>query len=143
MDKPLEGSLHYLRGEYAKAIAEYEREFAFIAASDHALRDRTMIELNVKLGAAYHRTGSAEDAARYLDRALKGFDALIANGADDPFTRYYVACAHALRGDVQRALDSLERVAARLPALTAARIQRDPDLDSLRGHERFQALIRP
>ena len=56
------------------------------------------------------------------------FDSLIAKGADDPFTRYYIAGLHALSGDADRAFDSLQRVAERLPALTAARVRRDPDL---------------
>ena len=45
------------------------------ASSDHALKDRTAIELNVKMGAAYHRLGRADEAARHFDRALKMFDA--------------------------------------------------------------------
>jgi non-specific serine/threonine protein kinase len=134
------GYVYYMRGEYAQAIAEYERGLAMIVASDHALRERTTIELNVKLGAAYHRSGRAAEAAQYFDRALRLFDALVGKGADDPFTRYYITCVHALRGDTERALDSLERVAAKLPALTAARIRRDPDLESLRDEPRFQAL---
>jgi hypothetical protein len=65
----------------------------------------------------------------------------VGTGADDPFTRYYIACLHALRGDAARALDSLERAAAKLPALTAARARRDVDLESLSAEPRFRALI--
>jgi tetratricopeptide (TPR) repeat protein/predicted Ser/Thr protein kinase len=136
------GYVYYLRGDYARALREYERELAFIASSDHALRERTSIELNVKVGAAYHRKGQPEDAKRHFDRALKAFDERAARGADDPFTRYYIACLHALRGDQDRALESLERVAATLPALTVARARRDPDLDPLRSNPRFIALLR-
>ena len=63
-------------------------------------------------------------------------------GADDPFTRYYVACVHALTGAADRAFDSLQKVGGKLPALTAARMQRDPDLDPLRQDPRFEALVR-
>ena len=52
-----------------------------------------------------------------------------------------VACLLALRGETDRALDSLEKVAAALPALTRARIRRDVDLESLRGLPRFEALL--
>jgi non-specific serine/threonine protein kinase len=134
------GYVYYLSGKYDEALREYERELAFIGASDHALRDRTLLELNVKIGAAYLRQGRREDAERHFGRALKSFDSRVATGADDPFTRYYVACLHALRGDVPHALESLERVALSLPALTAARARVDVDLESLRNDPRFRAI---
>jgi serine/threonine protein kinase/tetratricopeptide (TPR) repeat protein len=135
------GYVYYLQGRYKDAIREYERGLAFVSSSDHALKERTSIELNAKLGSAYHRLGQAEEAKRFFSRALKTFDNRVANGADDPFTRYYLACVYALRGETDRALDSLERVSQALPALTAARARRDPDLDSLRGDPRFVALL--
>ena len=135
------GYVFYLQGRYDDALREYERGLAFVASSDHALKERTAIEINMKMGAAYHRMGRPADAARHFDRALKMHGALAARGADDPFTRYYIAGIHALRGDKDKAFDSLERVSARYPQLTAARIRRDPDLDSLRGDERFMHLI--
>jgi non-specific serine/threonine protein kinase len=134
------GYIHYLKGEYDQALREYERELAFIGAGDHALRDRTLLELNIKMGAVYLRQGRPEEADRHFKRALKSFDSRVANGADDPFTRYYVACLHALRGDRDRALDSLERVAEILPKLTASRARVDVDLESLRDDPRFRAL---
>jgi len=137
------GYVHYLRGDYEGALREYERELLFIGSSDHALRERTGIELNVKIGAAMHRLNRPEDADRHFDRAVKAFDARVARGADDPFTRYYIACLHALRGDRERALDSLERVARKLRPLTAARVMRDPDLEALRAEPRFSALLEP
>ena len=123
---------HYLKGKYDEALREYERELAFIGAGDHALRDRTLLELNVKIGAVYLRQGRGEDAERHFGRALKSFDARVANGADDPFTRYYIACLMRCAATRARALDSLERVAQALPALTAARARTDVDLESLR-----------
>ena len=131
------GYVHYLKGEYEEALREYERELAFIGAGDHALRDRTLLELNVKIGAVHLRQSRGDDAERHFGRALKSFDSRVANGADDPFTRYYIACLHALRGDRDRALDSLERVAQKLPLLTAARARVDADLVSLRDEPRF------
>lgn len=137
------GYVYYLQGRYADALKEYERELAFINSSDHALRERTNIELGVRVGAAYHRQGRAEDAARHFDRALKAFEARVARGADDPATRYYVATLYALRGDADRAVDSLARVAALQPALTRARAARDADFESLHQDARFQEIIRP
>jgi serine/threonine protein kinase/Tfp pilus assembly protein PilF len=134
------GYVHYLKAQYDDALREYERELAFIGAGDHALRDRTLLELNVKMGAVYLRQSRRDEADRYFGRALKSFDSRVANGADDPFTRYYVACLHALRGDRERALDSLERVSKKLPELTAARARVDVDLESLRDDPRFRAI---
>jgi adenylate cyclase len=135
------GYVRYLRGDYQAALREFERELAFIASSDHALRERTSLELNVKIGAAWHRLGDAENALRHFERAERSFAARVGRGADDPFTRYYIACLFALRGDSDRAFDSLERVARALPALTVARARRDPDLDGLRSDPRFIAMM--
>jgi len=137
------GYVYYLQGRYEDAIRQYERGLAFVSSSDHALKERSGIELNAKLGSAYHRLGRADDAKRFFERALKTFSGRVANGADDPFTRYYIACVHALRGDADRAFESIQRVSAALPALTAARVLRDPDLESLRGDPRFEAIANP
>jgi serine/threonine protein kinase/tetratricopeptide (TPR) repeat protein len=135
------GYVYYLQGRHQDAIREYERGLAFVSSSDHALKERSSIELNAKLGSAYLRLGKADEAKRFLDRAVKAFESRIAKGADDPFTRYYIAAVHALRGEADRALDSLERVAAKLPALTAARLRRDPDFEKIRTDSRFQAIL--
>ena len=134
------GYVYYLQGRYADAIREYERGTFFLQSSDHALKERSLIELDVKLGAAQLRSGQAAEAKRHFDHALKTFESRVAKGADDPFTRYYIANLHALRGDADRAFDSLERVAAVQPALTAARISRDPDLASIKDDPRFAQL---
>jgi tetratricopeptide (TPR) repeat protein/predicted Ser/Thr protein kinase len=135
------GYVLYLQGRYDEAIREYERELAFISSSDHALRERATIEVTQKLGAAWLRKGSAADADRYFDLSLKGFKGRVAKGADDPFTRYYIACLYALRGDAEKALDSLERSFASLGPINRVRAPIDPDLESLRGNPRFQALL--
>jgi serine/threonine protein kinase/Tfp pilus assembly protein PilF len=137
------GYVYYLQGRYADAIREYERGMAFLETSDHALKERSVMELDIKLGAAYQRSGQPAQARRHFERAFKTFEARVAKGADDPFTRYYIADLHALRGETDRAFDSLTRVAALLPALTASRIRRDPDLESLRPDPRFAALQAP
>jgi non-specific serine/threonine protein kinase len=136
------GYVYYLQGRYAEAIVEYNRGLSFLSSSDHALKERSGIELDVKIGAALLRSGQPERAVTHFGHALKAFEARVAEGADDPFTRYYIANVYALRGDADRAFDSLERVSAELPALTAARMTRDPDLESLRDDPRFARLAR-
>jgi len=135
------GYVYYLRGRYDEAVASYERELAFLSSSDHALRARTSIELNQKLGAAFLRKGDRARAERHFELALRAHAHRVSEGADDPATRYYVAAVHALRGDTARALESLERSSERLAALNRARAPLDPDLESLRDEPRFLALV--
>jgi serine/threonine protein kinase/Flp pilus assembly protein TadD len=135
------GYVLYLQGRYDEAIREYERELSFISSSDHALRERALIEVTAKLGAAWYRKGSREDAERYFDQALKGFKSRVGKGADDPYTRYYIACLYAIRGNADKALDSLERSSAGLAAINRVRAPIEPDLESLRGDPRFRALL--
>ena len=96
-----------------------------LGASDHALRDRTLLELNVKLGAAYLRQGRARGRRAALRSRAQ--DASMRASPRAPTIRSRATTSpdlHALRGDADRAFDSLERVARALPALTAARAPR-------------------
>jgi non-specific serine/threonine protein kinase len=137
------GYVFYLQGRYEEAIAEYEREMAFIGSGDHVLRERSTIEVAQKLGAAWLRKGEAGHSARYFAMAARAFEDRVARGADDPHTRYYMADLEALRGDRDRAFAHLERSFAGLAAINAVRARVDPDLDSLRSDSRFIALVAP
>jgi len=155
------------RGDFAAAIPEFEKaielnpdagysylQLALLLAweGQYARAEdvsRRAVELQdqyisgnagLQVVGANGRLGRPAEATRHFARARKLFDSLIAKGADDPFTRYYIAGLHALSGDADRAFESLQRVAERLPALTAERVRRDPDLESLRGDPRFAAI---
>ncbi|MCA1586488.1 MAG: protein kinase [Acidobacteria bacterium] len=131
------GYVHYLRGQYDAAIAEYRRELDFLSASDHALRDRAIIEVEQKLGAAHSRKGDEDAAEVHNRRALEAFSARLASGADDPFTRYYVATLFAVRGDAPAARRHLDRPLAELGPLTRWRLAHDADFEVVRGLEAF------
>jgi hypothetical protein len=73
--------------------------------------------------------------------AAKAFQDRVAKGADDPYTRYYMADLEALRGDPDLAMEHLRRSFALLPAINAVRARVDPDLDTLRSDERFIELL--
>jgi adenylate cyclase len=62
---------------------------------------------------------------------------------DDLLTQYNAACAYALLGDAETAIGLLERVVPRVRGRLRTRARYDSDLDSLRSHPRFQALLRP
>jgi tetratricopeptide (TPR) repeat protein len=134
------GYVLYRRGRYDDAIREYRRELEFISMSDHSLRERTTIELSQKLSAAYARAGDGESANAFFERAVRTFNQRLAGGADDPFTRYYMATLHAVRGDAEMARGHLDLPLARIGAFTRWRLARDPDFDAVRGSDAFGDL---
>jgi tetratricopeptide (TPR) repeat protein/tRNA A-37 threonylcarbamoyl transferase component Bud32 len=135
------GHLAALQGRHQDAIAHFQREIAFVQRVDHALRNRILIELHQRLGSAHLRLGNASEAAAALALALEGFQARLRLGADEPFSRYYAACAYAVRGDVDPALTHLERAIRLRRKFTVARARIEPEFDGLRGERRFRDLV--
>jgi non-specific serine/threonine protein kinase len=127
------GYAYYRQGRYDDAIIEYRRELELLSVGDHLLRERTSIELQQKLAAAYRRKGDLATAERFEAQAQQLFAARLARGADDAATRYYMAVLHALRGEAARAREHLARPLQELPAFTKWRVPRDPDLDPVRS----------
>ena len=127
------GYVYYRQGRYEEAVREYQAELIFLTATDHALKERALIELHQKLGAAYLRLGQAADAERHLRSAIRAYEDRVAHGVDDPQTKYYAAVAHALRGDRERAVAYLEQTFEKLGALNRRRVAIDPDLESVRA----------
>jgi hypothetical protein len=74
---------------------------------------------------------------------LDAFASRLALGADEPFSRYYAAAIHALRGEADDALVLLDRAAAVRPAFVLARARIEPEWNSLRGDPRFKRLVGP
>ncbi|HDT14272.1 MAG TPA: tetratricopeptide repeat protein [Candidatus Aminicenantes bacterium] len=59
---------------------------------------------------------------------------------DDPMVLYNLGCIHALAGDLEEAIDCLERAAAG-GLLQKGWYEHDGDLEPVRGHPRFKALL--
>ncbi|MGA7991230.1 MAG: hypothetical protein WCC53_07370, partial [Thermoanaerobaculia bacterium] len=135
------GVVRALEGRFEDALEEYRRELAFLRRVDHALKERAVVELHVHIGSALLALGRAEEGAAALRLALDAYEERLRIGADEPFTRYYVAAAWALLGEKARALDALERAAAQRRAYTVERARIDPDFESLRVEARFRALV--
>jgi non-specific serine/threonine protein kinase len=135
------GYVYYCQGRYEEALREYNYEMAFLLSSDHALRDRAMIELDQKMGAAYFRREMKEESERHFKAAVKRFEALVGKGSDDPFTKYYIAELYALKGDADQAIKYLEESCEQLSAINSQRAKVDPDFESLKDDPRFQKLI--
>ncbi|HEY7184623.1 MAG TPA: protein kinase [Blastocatellia bacterium] len=136
------GHVYYLRGRYDDAIAEYYREIVFARQSDHVLKERVLIEVYQKLTSAYARQGNMDDAREAFGHVTASFAERLAQGADDPFTRYYVACAHAMMGDKAAAVEHLRKAIEGRRNFNATRARVEIDFESLRGEPEFQELIR-
>ncbi len=59
---------------------------------------------------------------------------------DDPMLLYNLGCINSLAGDIEEAIDCLERAASG-GVLQKGWYEHDGDLDPLRGHPRFKALL--
>ncbi|HVS04189.1 MAG TPA: protein kinase [Thermoanaerobaculia bacterium] len=77
--------------------------------------------------------GDPEEGRRWAARAL-------ALDADEPAVNYNLGCFYSLVGDLERALDCLE-AGARGSYGTRQWMEHDSDLDPLRGHPRFEAIL--
>jgi serine/threonine protein kinase/tetratricopeptide (TPR) repeat protein len=135
------GHLEALQGRFADALDHFSHEIDTLMGVEHALRSRIIVELNMRLGAAALALGQSRKAQKALDIAIHAFDQRVRLGADEPFTRYYAAAAHALQGDADTALAFLEGAAAELRAFTLERARIEPEFDGLRRDERFQRLL--
>jgi serine/threonine protein kinase/Tfp pilus assembly protein PilF len=86
------------------------------------------------LGAgAWLQTGDHERSLDWANRAL-------AIDPDEPLTLYNVACNYSLLGQAEEAIDCLER-AVQHGYRHKQWLEHDSDLDALREHPRFQALL--
>jgi serine/threonine protein kinase/Tfp pilus assembly protein PilF len=135
------GYCYYRQRRYDEAIEEYQRELEFLNSSDHALRERSLTELEQKLGAAYLRKGMTDEAAMHFKNAVKRFEHRLGKGSDDPFTKYYMACLYSLKGDADKALKYLGDSLGPLKEINTLRAKSDPDFESLREDSRFRELI--
>ena len=134
------GHLEALQGRFAEALDHFSHEVDTLMGVEHALRSRIVVELNMRLGAAALALGQSRKAQKAFDIAIEAFDQRVRLGADEPFTRYYAAGAHALKGDADTALAFLERAATELRVFTLARARIEPEFDGLRMDDRFRRL---
>lgn len=118
-------------GREEEAATWYDR--ANTAADNHLQLHPDDARACTTRAVALCRLGRKEDGLAWGVRAL-------AADPDDAGVRYNVACLHAVAGEPDAAIALLEEA---LPMGFGNRewLERDPDLDSLRGDPRFQALL--
>jgi tetratricopeptide (TPR) repeat protein len=125
------GYVFYRRGEYAEAAKEYQSELMFLSSSDHVLKDRSMVELHQKLGAALLRLGNTTEGRRHLKLAIKKSEERAAMGETESATEYYIAAAYALLDDAELAVKHLEAAVSK-QARNRRRAAPGPDFESIR-----------
>jgi serine/threonine protein kinase/Tfp pilus assembly protein PilF len=135
------GTVFALQDRINEAIAEYQRELDFCERSTHALKERVLIEVRQKLASAYVRQGKLDEARAAFEAMMAGFRVRVAGGADDPFTRFYIACGCAVMGEQEQALEHLAKAIEGRRCFNIARAQIERDLEGLRDNPRFQALL--
>ena len=126
------GYVFYRLGRYDDALRAYQTELLYLTATDHVLKERSLIELYQKLGAAYLRLGNQHDGRRHLDLAIRLFSERAARGEADPATAYYVGTAYALLDDIEQAVKHLSEAIDSRPGQNRRRATVDPDLAGVR-----------
>jgi serine/threonine protein kinase/tetratricopeptide (TPR) repeat protein len=137
------GYVFYRQQRYPEAVKEYQTELLYLSAGDHVLKDRSLIELHQKLGAAYLRLNQAADAARHLNLAVKLFEERAARGPVEAATLYYVGVVFALKDDVERAIKYLQQALQVRAATNRKRAAHDPDLEMIRPALAALGLLEP
>ena len=118
-------------GREAEGRAAFERSVR--AAERH-------IELNPDDPRAYYLGAIAWIRLGQLEKGLGWGDRALALDPDDAGVLYNVACLNGVAGRAESALDHLER-AVQNGFGHREWIEHDPDLESLRSHPRYQALL--
>src|SRR5207249_933689 len=88
-EAPAAVHLAALQGRHAFAKEQFEKELDFLNRVDHALKARTTIELQMRLGAALLNMGDPAAGRAALETATAAFERRLRMGTDDAFTRYY------------------------------------------------------
>jgi ketosteroid isomerase-like protein len=115
---------HYRAQEWAEAAAAYQQ----------------YIQESPDNPYAWHRLGSSQIYLGQHSQAIQSFEQAINIGGGVALDFYNLACAYALSGQSDKALDNLEK-AANAGFTNRRQYESDSDLASLRESPRFKALM--
>jgi ketosteroid isomerase-like protein len=116
----------YLEGRWAEAEAAYQ----------------AYVDANPGNAFAWNRLGTAQVAQKKYAAAVRNLERAIEIGGGSGVDYYNLACAYALTGEADKALDNVER-AIGAGVRRRAQFESDPDLASLRELPRFRELLAP
>ena len=135
------GQAFALQGRHAEAIVEYERELDVPEGGGPRLARPHLHRAAPAPGGGASSVGRGAGGPTRPRPGHRGLRPAAAQRGRRPMTRYYAACAYALRGELDAALASLEKAADKRLRLTVARGRIEPALESLHGEPRFEALL--
>ncbi len=116
----------YLAGRWAEAEAAYA----------------AYLDVNSANSFAWNRLGTSQLQQKKYSQAVTSLGRAIETGGGSGVDFYNLACAQALSGNPEAALDSVERAIAN-GFRRRVQYETDPDLASLRELPRFKALVEP
>lgn len=96
--------------------------------------ERYTVAVHIHLGNSYLERKEFEKALQHYRRALEA-------EPNDSIAHYNVACVYAQTQELEKALDALER-AVECGYRDLEWMEKDPDLDNLRGLPRYKALVK-
>jgi adenylate cyclase len=108
------------------------------AAKDGARAASLHVEQHPENSRAWMLGANAFLALGQRDRAMQFAEAAVQADPDSESTNYNGACFYAATGEIEKALDCLERS---IKFIDTDWMDNDSDLDPLRGEPRFQALM--
>ena len=114
----------YLEGRWAEAEAAY----------------RQYVDANPENAFAWNRLGTSQVQQKKYGDAATSLERAIGLGGSGPVDYYNLACAYALGGDADKALDNVER-AIGAGFRRRQQFETDADLASLRELPRFRSLM--
>ena len=129
--KPDDHDAWYNRGISLSALGRKEKA---IASYDQA------IEIKPDDHEAWNNRGVSLSALGRKEDAIASYDRSIAIKPDDASAFYNKACCYGLQSQVELAVDCLQRAIELAPKYQDM-AKTDTDFDSIRGSDRFQALI--
>jgi adenylate cyclase len=126
----------------AQALTELGRSDEAHRANEEAVESiEKHLELNPDEARAYSLGASVLIRLGEKERSKQWTQQAMTLAPNDPLVLYNAACNWALLGESDHALDGLER-AIEAGVAVGDWIKHDPDFESLRGHARFQAIVK-